>query len=150
MKTRAEQVLERLSTLREIDDHAWSVETAQYIRENYPALTGIGLAEELDEMAKRDRRTITSQLIRLIKHLLKAKAHGKPTGSWKSTIINARTHLDRRLKDAPSLVAFAKQQAVDHGVYLSAKAEAEAEDESEFPDESPFTTEQVFDPKFFG
>lgn len=62
------------------------------------------LIEELDALARRDRRSLESRLDKLLAHLL--KWHYQPSGrcgSWRGTIFENCTRIDRLLNESPSL-----------------------------------------------
>ena len=83
-------------------------------------------------------------------HLLKYKFQpGKRTPSWTTTIRRQRIDLQGVLSDSPSLKAYLAQVFPDR--YPSARLDAEAETGIAFdlfPDECPFTLEEVMDTKF--
>lgn len=62
------------------------------------------LIEELDALARRDRRALGNRLENLLAHLL--KWHHQPSGrsgSWRGTIFENCTRIDRLLAESPSL-----------------------------------------------
>ena len=56
-------------------------------------------------MGKSDRRQLTSQIRRILRHLLKLEASpaARPRAGWRSTIIDARSQIEEVLSDSPSL-----------------------------------------------
>lgn len=62
------------------------------------------LIDELESMAKRDKRELISHFIVLIAHLL--KWHYQPqmrSGSWRGSICEQRIRIQDQLEDSPSL-----------------------------------------------
>ena len=62
-------------------------------------------AEKIESLGKSDRRQVTSQIRRILRHLLKLEASAamRPRAGWRSTIIDARSQIDEVLSDSPSL-----------------------------------------------
>jgi Domain of unknown function DUF29 len=63
------------------------------------------LAEEIESLGRSDRRELTSQIRRIIHHLLKIESSpaAGPQAGWRSTIRNARAEIEDVLRDSPSL-----------------------------------------------
>jgi Domain of unknown function DUF29 len=60
------------------------------------------VAEELEGMARSDRREIRSRLSILLTHLLKCAAHPKkPPSSWLGTIADQRDEIADLIEDGP-------------------------------------------------
>ena len=79
---------ESLSALYERDETAWLETMAEMIaQKQYAALDHRHLSEYLSDMAKRDRREVTSRLVVMLSHLLKwqFQPEGQST-SWRGTI----------------------------------------------------------------
>ena len=137
------------------DFFLWTEEQAAALRRakdsNLP-LDWENLAEEIESLGKSDRRELTSQIRRILRHLLKLEASPatRPHAGWRSTIIDARSQIDEVLSDSPSL-----RREVDRLVkdQLAAAAELAASDLGQH-DEQPdlvrarlekggFTVEQI-------
>ena len=77
------------------DFFLWTEEQAAALRRakssNLP-LDWENLAEEIESLGKSDRRELTSQIRRILRHLLKLEASPatRPHAGWRSTIIDAR------------------------------------------------------------
>jgi hypothetical protein len=90
------------------DFFLWTEEQAAALRRakdsNLP-LDWENLAEEIESLGKSDRRQVTSQIRRILRHLLKLEASAamRPRAGWRSTIIDARSQIDEVLSDSPSL-----------------------------------------------
>ena len=95
--------------LYEQDFFLWTEEQAAALRgaknSNLP-LDWENLAEEIESLGKSDRRQVTSQIRRILRHLLKLEASAamRPRAGWRSTIIDARSQIDEVLSDSPSLL----------------------------------------------
>ena len=109
------------------------------------------LAEEIESIARSDKREIYNRLTVLLAHLLKVQFQpAKRTRSWLSTISEQRRQLRLVLKDSPSL---AKNYAPDvfSDVYQDARKAAGSETGlgvTTFPESCPYTLEQTLDEDF--
>jgi hypothetical protein len=62
------------------------------------------LAEELEGMSRAEEAALESQLIRLLKHLLKFRYQpNRITGSWEASIDDSREQIERIIRRSPSL-----------------------------------------------
>src|ERR1700755_1143817 len=90
------------------DFFLWTEEQAAALRRakssNLP-LDWENLAEEIESLGKSDRRELTSQIRRVLRHLLKLATSpaAEPRAGWRSTVIDARSEIDGVLHDSPSL-----------------------------------------------
>lgn len=107
------------------DFFLWTQEQAAALRRakhsNLP-LDWDNLAEEIESLGKSDRREITSQLRRILRHLFKLDASPaeRPRAGWRSTIVDARSAIAGVLEDSPSL-----RRQIDHLVKDQLKAAAQ-------------------------
>jgi hypothetical protein len=142
-------------TLYERDFHAWCVEQASRLRGR--ARPGANdeldfehLAEEIEGLASSDRRAIASHLKILLLHLLKWQFQsGMRSTSWRTSINNARDHIEAIMKDSPSLA----RHPADVLSSAYTKAVRDASDETgiprrDFPATCPYAAEQALDPEF--
>jgi hypothetical protein len=108
------------------------------------------IAEELEGMARSDRREIRNRLIVLLIHLLKYSAQPRRrSAGWLATIGEQRSRIATVIDDSPSLKSF-PGSILDH-CYVDARLRAALETglpESEFPERSPFGVDQVLDPRW--
>lgn len=91
----------------EQDAYAWALEQAGLLRAGKLDKLDIEhLAEEIESIAKRERRALISQLACLLTHLLKWD-HLPTLRSrfWRLTIQDAQAKVNRLLNDSPSLNA---------------------------------------------
>lgn len=134
------------------DFYAWLLENAQFMRDGTLDKIDVPhLIEELEAMAKSERRELLSRLAVLLMHLLKWQYQpDKITRSWKNTIITQRIEIAELLEDSPSLKA--QMSANLQAAYNKAKIKAEDEtgiDQQHFPKECPFALEQILADGFF-
>jgi hypothetical protein len=115
-----------LSVLFEQDETAWLeamanlAEQGRYAEMDYP-----NLSEYLADMAKRDRREVSSRLVVLLTHLLKWEHQpDHRSGAWRGTILEQRREL-RKLLDSGTLHNHAN--AVLAEAYGDARKQAAAE-----------------------
>ncbi|HXC91835.1 MAG TPA: DUF29 domain-containing protein [Stellaceae bacterium] len=89
----------------EQDFVAWLEDQAGRARRGeIDALDLENIAEELEGMARSDRREIRNRLTVLLTHLLKCWAQpNKRSASWLGTIAEQRQHLVELIEDSPSL-----------------------------------------------
>ncbi len=137
-----------LKKLYEEDEHLWLFENAKLLREGRLDLADIEhIAEALEDLGKRDFREVVNKLRVLIVHLLKwiFQLEERSSG-WKGTIREQRKQLNAEFIDSTNLKRHGKEN------FLKAYEDAReiASDEtglslSHFPEEPPFTFEQVID-----
>jgi hypothetical protein len=91
-------------TRYEEDFVAWLEDQARHARRGeIGALDLENIAEELDGMARSDRREIRNRLIMLLAHLLKCLVQPhKRSSSWLGTIDEQRFQIAELLEDSPS------------------------------------------------
>ncbi|KJU81845.1 protein containing DUF29, partial [Candidatus Magnetobacterium bavaricum] len=109
------------------------------------------IIEELESMARRDRRELLSRLGVLIMHLLKWQYQpNRRSESWSTTIHNQRTDIDLLLADSPSL-----KHNIEPGIangFITAKRGFEKEtgiSADKLPETCPYTLEQLMDHDFW-
>lgn len=129
------------------DFYAWTQEQARLLREGqFDALDLMHLSEELEDLGKREKRSLNSHLAILLGHLLKWRyqpdsPHRK---SWHATITIQRRAVAKLLRDNPSLkpqVAGFVADAYPDGIDL-AVAETPL-DYDAFPKTCPWTEYQI-------
>jgi hypothetical protein len=142
--------------LYEQDFFEWTVQNARMLRAQ--RLTDIDtehLAEEIEDVGKREQREVRNRLKVLITHLLKWRVQpelrfteaGK--SGWLDTIREQRSQLELIFAQSPSLRRYAQDSLV--AVYCKAIEDAEYETKlprNMFPPECPFDLAQIVDPGF--
>jgi hypothetical protein len=139
-------------TLYDTDFFEWADATAKLLRQG--RLDEVDLehvAEEIESLGKSDRRTVASQLLRLLMHLIKQRIQPERAGtSWRASVINARQEIDLLFQDSPSLRPYfeetleetyrqAVKQALDE-TNLKSKAK-----QLEIPETCPYTLDELLE-----
>jgi hypothetical protein len=110
------------------------------------------IAEEIDDMAKRERRSLHNRLARLIEYLLRWKYQPeKRRASWSRTIVVQRIGIQRLLDENPSLRPVLEGVAADayaDGARVAAAVTGRLRED--FPAATPFTVEQLLDDSYPG
>ncbi len=90
------------------DFQAWTHQTAQLLREHrWHEIDLPKLIEEVEDLGKSERRSIASQLTRLLLHLLKWQYQPqRRSDSWLDSMTDARTQIALTLEDSPSLKSY--------------------------------------------
>ena len=138
--------------LYDVDFYAWAMRTAGLLRQRrFTEIDIAHLAEELEDMGKRERRALESYLRNVTLHLLKWRYQPeKRDASWRQSIRNGRIEIQKLLRDSPSLTGYIPQMLADE--YVAARADAIDETGLSgeiFPIHCPFTVEQVMDSEFW-
>ena len=134
------------------DFYAWSLHNAALIREG--KLSEVDLehvAEEIEDMGKKDRRELVSRLAVLLAHLLKWKFQTERRGnSWKNTIKHQRFKVKDILGDSPSL-KYELDKKLSHAYEeaLMIAVEETGLSQSAFPETSPFSLAEALNENFF-
>jgi hypothetical protein len=134
------------------DFYAWLVQNAQLLRNSqWQQIDSEHIAEELEAMAKSEKRELLNRLSVLLMHLLKWHYQvPKRTRSWRNTITTQRIDIAELIEDSPSLKPQLELKLPL--AYVKAKLAAEDEtgiDQQHFPEQCPFTLEQVLSTAFF-
>ena len=107
------------------------------------------VAEEIEDMGKRDQRAVENNLRVIIYNLLKWRFQpGKRTAAWRRSIVEHRGRLELLLRDSPSLENLVISRLED--IYKKAVRNARAETGLEsFPEQCPWTFDETIRPEFF-
>ncbi len=128
------------------DFNQWISETAQLLRERrWQDIDLPSLIDEVEDLGKRERRAIASQLTRLLLHLL--KWHYQPqrrSDSWLDSITDARTQIELAIEDSPSFTGYLAE-ALDKSYQRSRRQAAKQTslDISTFPEACPYSLTQI-------
>ncbi len=136
------------TSLYEQDYYLWLEKMAHLLRTGkLDELDLENLAEEIADMGRSERRTVESNLERVLMHLLKYQYQPeKRSSSWRYTLLEHRDRLEKSFCDSPSLKNHFR--AVFQQCYGKARRKAAVETELPielFPNDCPFTPEQVLD-----
>jgi hypothetical protein len=135
-----------MSATNKTDFNLWIQQTAQLLREHrWQEIDLKLLIEEVEDLGKSERRAITSQLIRLLLHLLKWQYQPqRRSDSWLDSITDARTQIELAIQDSPSLKSYPSEQLDDS--YQKARRQAAKQtgiEISVFPENCPYALELV-------
>jgi hypothetical protein len=107
-------------TLYDEDFVAWTEQQARALRaagrsgSNEP-LDWQNLAEEIEDLGKSNRRELRSQILRILRHLIKLQFSPAldPRRGWYESIVDARSEIELLLRDSPSLRRQISRMAAD-------------------------------------
>lgn len=140
-------------TLYERDFLLWTKQQVECLRKGHWAELDIEhLAEELEALGRSEQRELGSYLQVLLMHLLKCQYQPeRRTKSWVDTLSNCRDKIEDCLEDTPSLQRFLQDPEWIQKYYRRAYRDAAKETQmavETFPQECPYTIEQILDPNF--
>jgi Domain of unknown function DUF29 len=139
-------------SLYDRDFAQWLETTADQLRaKDYANLDWENLLDEIESMGKRERRSLKSNLVILLLHLLKWQYQSEQrSGSWKGSIVEHRQRLRDELEDSPSLQPYLIE--ILAAAYADGRDRAAAEtglNVAIFPAECLYTIAQVLDRAFW-
>ena len=142
---------DKLRAVYEQDWFAWVIDNAELLRQGRVSeIDSQHIAEELEDMGKSERHALASHLKVLITHLLKWQYQPPFRGvSWQLSIDNARDEIAELLEESPSLKG--KIAEIVEKRYSAARKRAMLETGlplTAFPEECPFSLEQLLDEEF--
>jgi len=135
-----------MSNAYDSDFYGWTQRQAALLRDRDNRNNEIdwdNIAEELDDLGHSLKSDIERRLENLVLHLLKWKYQpALQCGSWRGSIVEARTRVERLKEKNPSLKNYPRDCLAE--IYPSARAQAVAETGREdFPDACPWTIENI-------
>ena len=138
-------------TLYETDYLQWIESTIEKLRnQDYQTVDWENLIEEMEEMGRSERRTLKSNLIVVLLHLLKWQFQAEHrTGSGESSILEHRRRVRELLQESPSLQPYL--QTIFAECYAEAVKQAKAEiglSLEIFPRECPYNLTEVMTDDF--
>jgi hypothetical protein len=134
------------------DFYAWSQDQGRRLREARPnSLDWENLAEEIERLGRSEKGELENRLNILVLHLLKWQYQpaGRKPG-WRATILEQRNRIARRIAESPSLAGYPASVLPEE--YETARLKAAGETRlsvKRFPEDCPFTPEQILDPEFW-
>ncbi|MBD1844132.1 DUF29 domain-containing protein [Cyanobacteria bacterium FACHB-63] len=137
--------------LYETDFVKWAETTAEQLRtQNYACVDWQNLIEEIEDMSRRERKSLKSNLIVILLHLLKWQYQpGCQSGSWRGSIREHRRRVNDDLKDSPSLAPYLQEIFAE--CYTNAREQAADETGlplEAFPIDCPFLPEQILNSEY--
>lgn len=141
----------KLKALYDTDFNLWvEAQLAALQSRRLEELDLSNLIEEIEDLAKRDKKALRSHLKVLLLHLLKWQFQAaNRSNSWRASIANARIEIEDILSDSPSLENYLP--TVVAKAYANAKTLASTETGLEiatFPENLPYELSQVLDADF--
>lgn len=139
-------------TLYNRDFAAWIADTIDRLQaKDYSSVDWDNVIEELDAMGRRERKSLKSNLVILLLHLLKWQYQpALRSGSWKGSIVEHRQRIQDDLLDSPSLKPYLSE--ILTSAYLDACDRASAETGlslTVFPVDCDYPIELIIDRTFF-
>ncbi len=133
------------------DFYRWTHQAARLLRAGrFDELDAEHVAEEIEDMGKRDLQEVNSRTQVLLAHLLKWLLQPeKRSPSWHSTIVTQRIEIEAVLQRSPSLHGKLREELAAN--YARAVRRAMPETglgREQFPADCPFTLEQILDEEF--
>lgn len=132
--------------LYEKDYYAWANETADAIRlGEFSRIDTVALADEVADMARKEKRSLRSRLEILISHLLEWDYQDKRrTRSWAATIDLQRDRVIELMEDSPSLKPWlAENLASIYRVAVKLAVRDTNQSKDSFPPACPYTLEEI-------
>jgi hypothetical protein len=139
-------------SLYETDLYAWSQDQSARLRaQASTAIDWEHVAEEIESVGESERSEIESRMAVLLLHLLKWQFQPEQrSGSWRSTMIEQRGRLAKRVRRSPSLKHYPAEVLAEEYGYARPKAASETGlPEATFPIRCPYTVAELFDLAFY-
>lgn len=135
----------------ETDFVLWAEKTAQLLRSRaFEKVDWESVIEEIESLGRSDKRSLRSQVTRVMAHLLKWEyQQSSRTNSWRLSITEGRFQIRQLLKDSPSLKPYLAE--IESQCYQDAVEWASAETElpvETFPVACQYSLAQVLNPRF--
>ena len=133
------------------DYFAWIETTLQHLQQrDYDSVDWDNVIEEISDMGRGEKRSLESNLVVVLLHLLKWQYQPeRRSKSWVSSIAEHRRRLRKRLKDSPSLKPFIIQELPESYADSVRQAAIETDLSIEtFPADCPYAIAQVLDNDF--
>ncbi|WP_448266553.1 DUF29 domain-containing protein [Nostoc sp. DSM 114159] len=151
METAMSSLKAHSQTLYETDYLQWIETTVEKLQsQDYANVEWENLIEEIADMGRSERRSLKSNLIVILMHLLKWQFQpDKRSGSWEGSIIEHRRRVKEALDDSPSLKSYL--EIVFAECYTQAVKQAKAEtglSMESFPLNCPYQLAEVTDDEF--
>jgi hypothetical protein len=148
---RAQPLTNEGPSLYERDFCLWVEEQARLLREGgLEDLDVVNLIDEIESLAINRKHAVTSNLVVILKHLLKHRYQPRRgSRSWLSSIAEHRRRLRQEFQHAPSLHGYARERFEQ--CYQDGRRQALIETglaPDALPSAPPYSLEQTLDPDF--
>lgn len=144
-------LITNLKQLYEIDDQQWLSETINLLKQKrFNELDLENLIEELDDLGSEKKNAISSLLIQIIKHLLLLQywtaEYENNVYDWRSEVVTFRDQIEGRL--TKNLYNYLQQEI--NNIYTKALKQVKIKTnfKVDFPEECPYTLEQLLDENY--
>ncbi len=130
----------------EQDFYAWLLQSAQLLREKkFSQLDIANIAEELEGMARSDKRQLINRLAVLLAHLLKWQYQSYiRSKSWQRTIKEQRKRIKLLLQDSPSL-----KYEIEQKIATAYEIAILSADEETFPETCEYSLDEILNQEFY-
>jgi hypothetical protein len=142
----------KVAELYDSDFAEWTRANAELLRSGRVSEADLAhIAEEIEDMGKRERRSLHNRCVRLIEHLLKWQHQPERRGSsWARTVVVQRRAIRRLLDENPSFRStLAEVIAAAYDDAVAIVSTVTARPRTEFPPTCPFSLDQLLDEAFF-
>ena len=143
--------MSELKQLYEHDFNLWVEQTVNAIKDkDLDNMDWDNLIDEVEDMAKSEKRSLESYLERLIEHILKLRfwesQREQNYKHWQAEVVNFRNRIQRLLKRSPSLKKYL------HEIYAEVYRDAVDSRKIEFdiPEDNFIEIEQMLRKDYFG
>jgi hypothetical protein len=148
---RAKDAVRTEPSLYDRDFNLWVEEQVALLQAGaFAHLDVPNLVEEVADKARSQRRSIRSDLVIVLTHLLKWQDQAShPSTGWAGSIVEHRHRINEEIEDSPSLAGYPGE--VFERCYRAARQQAAAETGqplSRFPETSPYAVEQALNLDF--
>ncbi|NJL83013.1 MAG: DUF29 domain-containing protein [Chloroflexaceae bacterium] len=138
-------------SLYETDFVRWVETTAEQLRtQNYACVDWANLIEEIEDMSRRERKSLKSNLVVILVHLLKWQYQPEcRSGSWRGSIREYRRRINDNLQDSSSLIPYLQEIFAE--CYVNACKQAADETGlllEIFPCHCPYTAKQSLNAEY--
>jgi hypothetical protein len=147
------KVTTNLQQLYETDDYLWLLETIELLKQNRLDEVDLeNLIEELEDLGSEKKNAVVSLLEQVIRHLLLLQywqeEYERNGYHWQGEIVNFRNQLKRRLTG--NLRNYLTQEMLE--IYADALeyVKVKTKFQVDFPEECPYTLEQLLDKDYLG
>ncbi|MBI4639654.1 MAG: DUF29 domain-containing protein [Candidatus Tectomicrobia bacterium] len=136
----------------EQDFYAWLLKSAELLRQKkFSELDVEHIAEELEGMARSDKRQLINRFAVLLAHLLKWQYQpDRRSKNWERSMKEQRKRTRLLLEDSPSLQYEIEKHLSDaYEIALLSAANETGIDELAFPESCEYSLEEILDPNFY-
>lgn len=128
------------------DIYGWALSQVHLLKKgDFQKVDLKNVIEEIEDLAKSERKALKNQIIRLLMHLLKVKYQpSKHSKSWDKSIGNSRIEIEQILSENPSLKRELSKVFEESYPYARKKAHIETALELKtFPEECPWSLKKA-------